>query len=177
MKTLLGQVKVVRALSATAAVMAGLVASAVSAQTAPRPHDLGTLGGGFSSATDINDKDQVVGESFTASDELHAFRWEKGHMKDLGTLGGPTSRATGINHNGEVVGSSSTKTSGLDEVAFLWKGSGPLVSLGKLPGDRSSQANDINDHGDVVGRSGGETFTAAIWHDGHVAPLPGLSIT
>jgi len=47
--------------------------------------DLGTLGGSFSEAHDVNERGQVVGESTTASGEFHAFLWEKGTMIDLGT--------------------------------------------------------------------------------------------
>lgn len=39
--------------------------------------DLGTLDGSFSSASAINELGQVVGESFTASGQLHASFWER----------------------------------------------------------------------------------------------------
>jgi probable HAF family extracellular repeat protein len=46
--------------------------------------DLGTLGGTFSTATDINDSGVVVGWSDARSGDLHAFRWRNGRMEDLG---------------------------------------------------------------------------------------------
>jgi probable HAF family extracellular repeat protein len=155
-------------------VMVGLmlVGGVAAAESVPRPLDLGTLGGGFSSAADINEHDQVVGSSFTSGDVLHAFRWERGRFEDLGTLGGPTSRATAINGQGEVVGASTPSARSLDEVAFVWRGRGRLISLGTLPGDRASQANDINDHGDVAGQSGGDTPRAVVWKGGHIQALP-----
>ena len=73
--------------------------------------DLGTLGGTSSSARDINDLGQVVGESQIAGDtEMHAFLFTNGEMKDLGTLGGTMSTACGINNKGEVVGYSTFRT-------------------------------------------------------------------
>ena len=71
--------------------------------------DLGTLGGTFSQAADINARGQVVGVSKLAGDgATHAFLWTDAlGMIDLGTLDGATdSRATAINRKGEVVGES-----------------------------------------------------------------------
>src|SRR5262245_40419138 len=73
--------------------------------------DLGTLGGLFGDANDINDAGQVVGEaSVVISDDPfqqvdHAFLWTSADgMTDLGTLGGPSSVANAINNAGQVVG-------------------------------------------------------------------------
>jgi probable HAF family extracellular repeat protein len=69
----------------------------------------GSLGGGSSSATDLNDNDRVVGHSTTASGATHAFFWTtSGGMTDLGTLGGTNSWATAINNNNLIVGYSET---------------------------------------------------------------------
>ncbi|OGO41486.1 MAG: hypothetical protein A2W36_06810, partial [Chloroflexi bacterium RBG_16_58_14] len=66
--------------------------------------DLGTLGGTWTRAGDINDFGQIVGRSETAIGDTRAFLWENGVMTDLGTLGGNTSGAGGINNLGQIVG-------------------------------------------------------------------------
>src|SRR6266478_2071418 len=72
--------------------------------------DLGTLGGPESQGYAINNRGQVTGFSFMASNALtyHAFLSINGSMMDLGTLGGTKSQGFGINNAGQVVGSSLT---------------------------------------------------------------------
>ena len=45
------------------------------------PLDLGTLGGDMSEALAINDRGQVVGDSYTAEGEMHATLWTKKTVK------------------------------------------------------------------------------------------------
>jgi len=47
-------------------------------------NDIGTLGGSSSVARALNRAGVVVGESLTASGEVHAFSWSGGQMEDLG---------------------------------------------------------------------------------------------
>jgi probable HAF family extracellular repeat protein len=82
---------------------------------------LGKLGGAGATALALNDRDQIVGTSTTASGENHAFVWQGNRMQDLNDLLPPRSdwvltRATGINARGQIVGSG--KIAGLRH-AFL----------------------------------------------------------
>ena len=110
--------------------------------------DLGSLGGGSTSARAINSASQVVGCSNTGAGVQHAFLYSAGVMTDLGTLGGP-SCASGINTTGQVVGWSDIGNGQLH--AFLWSG-GVMTDLGTLGGG-DSEAEAINAAGQVVGSS------------------------
>ena len=71
--------------------------------------DLGTLGGTFGAASSINDSNQIVGMSTTASGAYHAFLYDGTSMIDLNSLlpagsGWTLVNATGINNNGDIVG-------------------------------------------------------------------------
>ena len=115
--------------------------------------DLGTLGGKYSCAVDVNDRGQVIGNSdvpaSTPDKPSHAFLWESGKgMTDLGTLGGTSSYARAINNAGRVVGSSQAEDSSMR--AFLWARGRGMTELG-MPGGASSSATGINEAGVVVG--------------------------
>lgn len=141
---------------------------------------LGSLAGGRTAATDINDAGQVVGTSGN-----HAFLWTAGDgMRDLGTLGGPTSEASRINNRGQVVGTSTTGTAPVVVAGFLWTPEQGMRSLGTLGGS-ASFANAINDDGLIAGRSSnadGQTH-AVLWRPsgeiqdigGNVADALGLN--
>lgn len=108
--------------------------------------DLGTLGGSRSSARDINNNGQVVGESFVAGDtSRHAFLYSGGKMTDLG-LG----YAWAINDSGQVVGSFGGWQSALYE-------NGTIIDLGNVV------ANDINNSGQIVG--GSSIYSGGSWTD------------
>ncbi len=110
------------------------------------PADLGTLGGTFSLAIDVNDQGQVTGlANLPGDDSFHAFRWQNGVMTDLGTLGGPDSLGASIDDAGEVVGGANTSDPSGDGFgcltpsvcrAFLWA-KGGMTDLGTLGGGNS----------------------------------------
>jgi len=66
--------------------------------------NLGTLGGNWSTAWDVNDQGQVVGYSDIGNGQHRAFFWdEENGMIELPTIGG-NSLARAINNNGQIVG-------------------------------------------------------------------------
>ena len=114
--------------------------------------DLGTLGGSYSSASDVNDSGQVVGGARTSSGIYgHAFLYSGGQMQDLGTLGGYESGAYGINDSGQVVGQAGHLTS---SHAFLYA-DGQMQDLNDLipagSGWELTNATEINTSGQIVG--------------------------
>jgi probable HAF family extracellular repeat protein len=130
----------------------GPVASATRSAPTYTIFDLGTLGGDWSFAQDINARGQVVGGSMAVAGPyrpFHAFLWEAGTgMQDLGTLGGDGSVAYGINAQGQIVGYSTTAAD-LGH-AFLWEAGTGMQDLGTLGGPHSI-AYGINERGQVVG--------------------------
>ncbi|HEX2274470.1 MAG TPA: Calx-beta domain-containing protein [Acidimicrobiales bacterium] len=133
--------------------------------------DLGSLGGSYTEAEDINGAGQIVGGSTTASGVRRAFLWEAGGMVDLGTLGGPSSQATAINDMGQIVGQSQTASGAWRP--FLWEG-GRMTDLGTLGG--AAIAYDINNGGQVVGASeiASGQFRGFLWDNGTLWRLPDL---
>ncbi|GEM_PF-2149007 len=141
-----------------------LLSSPARAQATYSYRDLGTLGGTFSTALDVNDQGQVVGCSFRSGGtsfgrDERAFYWAGGVMTDIGTLGGTWSVASAINNAGEVVGRSQVTVPVGNARAFLWNRvtGGPLINLNSLlsAADAANwvltEANGINNNRQVVG--------------------------
>lgn len=130
---------------------------------------IGSLGGGGTEATALNDRGQVVGASRNAQQQTHAFLWTDGEMTDLGTLGGNSSRATDVDSEGRVVGDAQTASG--DTHAFFWS-CGEMTDLGTL-GGTTSHAVAINAQGWIVGdarTASGETH-AFLWKHGKMHDL------
>ncbi|HYM75114.1 MAG TPA: hypothetical protein VE377_03980 [Candidatus Dormibacteraeota bacterium] len=71
---------------------------------------LGTLGGSFSIARDINNRGEIVGGSLTAGDDsFHGFLYRNHRLLDLNTMLEPGTgwelvQALAINNRGEILG-------------------------------------------------------------------------
>ena len=130
--------------------------------------DLGSLGGTFNIAYDINEVGQIVGISSLSTGERRAFLWEDGVMEDLGTLGGTEAYAFGINNAGQVSGYS--RLSDGTRHAFLWE-NGTMYDLGAIGSESFSLG--ISEMGIVAGYSfvGASLVTAVLWDSGAIIPM------
>lgn len=116
--------------------------------------DIGTLlGGNFAIALDINNANQVVGQSDiggAGNIQDRAFLWDNTNgMQEIATLGGASNAALGINDTGQIVGYSGT--TGGETHGFLLSG-GVLTDIPTL-GGHLGFAHEINNGGQVVGHS------------------------
>jgi probable HAF family extracellular repeat protein len=84
---------------------------------------LGTLGGSFSIARDLNNQGEVVGGSLTAGDEIfHGFVYRDNRLHDLNEFLDPGTgwellQALGINNHGEIIAIGSN--TGQDRIVLL----------------------------------------------------------
>ncbi|MEH2315647.1 MAG: hypothetical protein V7K24_00570 [Nostoc sp.] len=117
---------------------------------------LGTLPGGNSStATDINNSGQVIGDSNTGNNSEHAFLYSQGQMTDLGTLPGyQDSYAIAINDAGQIIGDSYSDYNYNSACPFLYS-NGKMTDLNSLiPQDSGWTLLDsraINNKGQILG--------------------------
>jgi probable HAF family extracellular repeat protein len=147
--------------------------------------DLGALAGGFSSATAINSKGHIVGDSTAADGTLHPFFYDGHQMHDLGLpIGQNQCTSTSLNNNGYVWGQCGGRTLGfvhdgitmrtfdrhlivdvnesgvvigdVDGVGFRIDDAGEILL--RLNNVRGSSVRDVNDRGDVVAIAGNVPF-------------------
>jgi len=114
---------------------------------------IGSLGGKVTTARDMNNRDEVVGDGDTGDGDHHAFLFAGGQLRDLGTLpGGRQSIAYAINERGDIVGLSDGRDGSTRAVIVA---AGIMRDLnGLIPADSGwvlTEARDINDSGRIVG--------------------------
>jgi probable HAF family extracellular repeat protein len=127
-----------------------------------------TLGGGMTTATDINNFDDIIGDSTLPDGRTHGYLFTNGVTRDL-TPSAAESHVFAINDDGVIVGSWRVGSGGLR--AFRYANGAPQ-DLGTLGGLRST-AYAVNRAGTIVGWS--ETSSGAeravIWRDGTMMDL------
>ena len=126
--------------------------------------DLGTLGGPDAFVGILNERGQIVGQSYTNGTPnsyngvncprnvptQDPFFWEKGTgMTDIGTLGGNCGGPAFINIHGQVVGQSDLKGDVLVH-PFFWEKGQKIQDIGTFGGSFGA-ASWINDAGEVIG--------------------------
>ena len=148
------------------------------------------LGGGLSSAEDLNDHRRAVGQARRRDGHDHAVTWvlpqrpgARVRVVDLGRPAGSVgSTATAVNERGQVAGAGADAD--FFGVAALWTPRLPHGTrgtwrvLGALPGATGSVAEDLNDRGTVVGLSDPPEGDRGWLWDGRMhalEPLPGGS--
>lgn len=116
--------------------------------------DLGGFGGTCTLATALNNRGQVVGESYRTGDQsAPGFLWEKGSIQELeGSFGGDFSGAFAINEQGEAAGFATLPRNATFHAA-LWTSVKSIADLGVIGSDLCSYAAAINEHAQVVGSS------------------------
>ncbi|MEO7104142.1 MAG: hypothetical protein ABI119_12465 [Gemmatimonadaceae bacterium] len=158
--------------------------------------DLGTLGGSFSIAFDINNAGRVSGAANTSDENQHAFAWINGHMTDLGTLGGANSQGSGRTDRPELAILSETADNdplnenfcGFNTALVCRAGVWRRGVLRELPtlGGTNATALTTNVRGEIIGAAEDGVldascvlpqkshFQAVTWNRGEIKKLPPL---
>lgn len=135
---------------------------------------LGALnGGGYSTATAINNFNQVVGISAYSQGTVaptHGFLWSNGKMSDLGSV-----NPNAINDSGTIAGT--TGNNGRLQAVVIKNGIS--TNLNAVSGDDYSFASAINSNDSVVGTSyhlqfgtyGRQINHATLWENGSTQSL------
>ncbi len=142
---------------------------------------LGSLGGGQTYPTAINNKGQIVGGSLTDAEDWHAFIWQDGAMTDLGTAPGDNhSFAFAVNDKGQVAGVSALLGVNLFNIdhAVVWR-DGQMTDVGMYEGLNTIPYN-INETGQIAGdyydnTPGNNTIDGGfVWQDGSFTDIGGF---
>lgn len=125
--------------------------------------DIGTLPDEFTLASDVNNREHIVGatpfRNVPFPSYAHAFIWIPGEgFRDLGTGTGTRSTAAKINENDMVIGH--VINFGILYHGFVWTRESGLLEIGANRPDLETFVGDLNNHDQVVGGFGPWAF---IW--------------
>ncbi|HAC91304.1 MAG TPA: hypothetical protein DCF63_11855 [Planctomycetaceae bacterium] len=140
---------------------------------------LGSLEGGWTFCSDINDLNQVIGISYRSSiNRYRGFLWQNGSMVEIGGfLPNGRSRPTAISNSGRIVGYATTATT---ELPFVYDG-GTISALPILPGYVRGEAYGLSSNGrNIAGTSRKNYFfdsEATAWIDGRMVALGRLDFS
>jgi probable HAF family extracellular repeat protein len=137
--------------------------------------DLGTLGGKYSVATDLNASGTVVGYSETSNGTVHGFVHNGRRMEDLGTVGGDNSFAHAINDQGVIVGASQTFTGTTRAFMHVRSAMRTQGVLGET--HPMSFARDVNNRGTLVGHCRTLEIPPSPWFDDRACVIFGSDAT
>jgi probable HAF family extracellular repeat protein len=134
--------------------------------------DLGDIGGGYTSASGLNDSGQVVGQSRVTNDPNsaeHAFLYSNGQITDIHQLGTFNSIGVAINDQGQVAGQ--YDAGGASERSFIYA-NGTMQDIGSL-GGLTTRAEGINASGTIVGygQDASGTYRAFTYANGTIKDL------
>lgn len=117
------------------------------------PTDLGTLGGGWSAAHDINNGGEVIGASNVSREQPRAeraFRWRPGQRITELTGRDAVTVANDINNHGDIVGYVSS-ADGSNRRGALWRGNRLTIIDPPFGNPGTAHADVINDRGQILG--------------------------
>jgi probable HAF family extracellular repeat protein len=139
---------------------------------------LGTLEGGYTFSSGINDSDQVVGVSYCSSiNRYRGFLWQNGMMTDIGGfLSYGETRPTDINNAGQIVGSSSVTVTCPDQ-PFLLENN-VMTALSMPSGYTRGTAERISNSGKITGTCYDSSLSksrAVAWIGGQTYDLGSLA--
>ncbi|PHZ83479.1 hypothetical protein [Paremcibacter congregatus] len=138
--------------------------------------DLGVFGGTYSTAIDINNRGQVIGNS-TINDSnvgIHPFVWDVINGKsDLGVFGADSANVLGIDDNGKMVISLSGTFGPGDVPVFLYDTitgthtgiNPPLFSLPRTPSIAPQSLNNSSQVTGTIVTGNGGPQTVVIWDE------------